>query len=469
MNLHRTSMSRRNNTPDTRTSLTGVQTRTSASQSKNPSPLRSRDFEKLTPVTMKPSGTAKSKDDDRFQEILNKLGKLDKLDDLEVRIDTSTKQLTDQIEANNKKTDALSKICNEVKDETTVTKTQLSVYGLRLSELETKIEQLERERRRNNLVIDGLKEVEGEDIAELVKRVFREVGVVYDTSACTNLYRRGRKPVGERERRLSGQQQQQQAPERPRSIVVVFLKQFDKSEFFRNLKNLKGKDEWKHTYFNDDHTEIQATEQRDLRSLAAYARGQGKEATVKANALWYEGRKYRYEVLHRLPPNISLLKSKTLHILDDQAIVFQSPHSPLSNLFPCNLVFRGGHFLSAEGAFHFHRALTSGYEQDAYLIKSTRNPFKVKKTANLLRATPEWERICEDVMKEILLAKFSQSEYCKKFLLDTGDRRLFEGTGDRRWACGIPISKSHLITFKNPGRNLLGFMLESTRVSLRPN
>ena len=148
--------------------------------------------------------------------------------------------------------------------------------------------------------------------------------------------------------------------------------------------------------------------------------------------------------------------------------MFQSPHSPLSNLFPCNLIFRGERFLSAEGAFHYHRALISGYEYDAQQIKSARNPFRVMKIAKSLRATQEWERVSEDIMKEILQVKFSQISFCKQFLLSTGDRKLLEGTGDKRWGCGIPISKSHLIPFKNPGRNLLGFMLEAVRADIRP-
>ena len=125
-----------------------------------------------------------------------------------------------------------------------------------------------------------------------------------------------------------------------------------------------------------------------------YIKKIGGVATVKAGALWYEGRKYQYEDLHRLPGDISLLKAKNLSILDNSAIVFQSPHSPLSNLYPCNLVFRDECFLSSEGAYQYHRALVSGHEREAQEIKSVWNPYK------------EWENICEDLMTEILRAKF---------------------------------------------------------------
>ena len=301
-----------------------------------------------------------------------------------------------------------------------------------------------------------------EDPADIVEAVFKDVGVDFNTRVCVNLYRRGKLS----RKQHDGQDQGRRS--RPRPIVVVFLRQTEKAQFFRNLKNLQGKDQWKEVYFNDDLTEIQQIEQRDLRSLAAYAKKIGREAKVKAGAFWLEGRKFRYEDLHRLPKELSLLKAKTLNILDDTAIVFQSPHSPLSNLYPCNLVYRGFCFLSAEGAFQFSRALTSGYEKEAESIKLERNPYKAKQQGSLLRASQEWEDICESVMLEILLLKFTNVDFCKEFLLSTGTKKLFEGTGDKRWGCGIPISKFWLITLKCPGKNILGQSLETVRDEIRP-
>ena len=75
-------------------------------------------------------------------------------------------------------------------------------------------------------------------------------------------------------------------------------------------------------FFNNDWTEQQAVEQRDLRALAAFANSKGREAVVKAGVLWFEGRKLRYEDLFKLPEDISLMKAKTLHILVGKGIVF---------------------------------------------------------------------------------------------------------------------------------------------------
>ena len=165
--------------------------------------------------------------------------------------------------------------------------------------------------------------------------------------------------------------------------------------------------------------EQQQIEQRDLR---AYAKKIGKEASVRAGAFWLEGRRYRCGDLHRLPDDINLLKAKTLSILNDTAIVFHSPHSSLSNLFPCNLVYRDICFLSAEGDIQYSRVLTSGYKAEVELIKLERNPYKVTKLGDPLRATEVWEEICESVMLEILSVKFTTIEACRDFLLSTGKK-----------------------------------------------
>ena len=112
----------------------------------------------------------------------------------------------------------------------------------------------------------------------------------------------------------------------------------------------------------------------------------------------------------------------------------------------------GERFLSAEGAWQHMRAIVCGFDREAQQNKQERRPFKVKSIAYVIINTPKWERQWEQVMLEVLIKKFKQNPFCKEILLKTGDRKLFEGTGDRRWGCGIPIAKVEQISFKNPGK-----------------
>ena len=413
-----------------------------------------------TPKTPKSPRTPETPDKGKtdMQIILEKLGKLDKIDESITAQETAVTQLTEKLESINAECRVNKETVNEVKSETAGVKAQVRVHGTRLADIEDKIEFLERERRRNVLIIDGVKEEEGENTRAIVIRAFTDLELDFDVGVCFTIFRRGKKPTGPKLGDGEGG--------RPRQIAVIFQRQQDKGEVFKHLKNLKGKEGWDRVFFNDDLTERQIGEQRDLRSLAAYARDLGHDATVKAGLLVLDSRRFRYDELSKLPGDISLLNAKTLHILEDKAIVFQSPHSPLSNLYPCNIIFRGECYLSAEGAWQSTRAKICGYLKEAQQIRFERRPFKAKSLAYGIRNTPEWEDKCEEIMQEILVEKFKQNDFCREVLLKTGDRKLFEGTGDRRWGCGIPISKAAQISFKNPGRNLLGLMLESVRKDL---
>jgi ribA/ribD-fused uncharacterized protein len=71
---------------------------------------------------------------------------------------------------------------------------------------------------------------------------------------------------------------------------------------------------------------------------------------------------------------------------------------------------------------------------------------------------PDWEEIKDAVMREAVLAKFSQHEDLRKILLATGEALLVEHTAnDSYWGDGGD----------GKGRNMLGQILMSVREELR--
>jgi ribA/ribD-fused uncharacterized protein len=71
---------------------------------------------------------------------------------------------------------------------------------------------------------------------------------------------------------------------------------------------------------------------------------------------------------------------------------------------------------------------------------------------------PDWEQVKDDIMREVVLAKFTQHEDLKRILLETGDAELVEHTAnDAYWADGGDGS----------GRNMLGKILMEVRGRLR--
>lgn len=70
----------------------------------------------------------------------------------------------------------------------------------------------------------------------------------------------------------------------------------------------------------------------------------------------------------------------------------------------------------------------------------------------------DWESVKDGVMREVVLAKFSQHPDLKETLLGTGDAKLIEHTeNDRYWADGGDGS----------GKNMLGIILMEVRDQLR--
>ncbi len=70
----------------------------------------------------------------------------------------------------------------------------------------------------------------------------------------------------------------------------------------------------------------------------------------------------------------------------------------------------------------------------------------------------DWESVKDGVMREVVLAKFSQHPELKETLLGTGDAKLIEHTvNDSYWADGGDGS----------GKNMLGIILMEVRQQLR--
>ena len=327
-----------------------------------------------------------------------------------------------------------------------------------------KIEHLEREKRRNLIIIEGVQESEENPSPEIIEELFRDLKVGFDSLVCDRIYRRGKQPR-EPGARPEGEAANQNKHEtgRPRPIVVGFKLHESKIQVFKHLGNLKGVARWDRVYISDDLTECQLREVRDLRALSAYARSKGINSSVRSNCIVVDGRKFPYKDLAKLAPDLTLEKAKTIECLDGKGLAFQSVHSPLSNLYPCNVFYKGKPFLSAEGALQHTRAVICKRPDEAKAIEFERDAYEVKKIAASLKQTVEWDRVVEDVLIEILLIKFSANPYCKRVLLETGNRLLFEATGDRTWACGLPLARIHELTLPPVGKNRTGLALEKVR------
>ena len=106
-------------------------------------------------------------------------------------------------------------------------KTRSMVHGLRISELEQRIEQIERERRRIIIILEGVPESEDRPSLEVVSELLTDLKVNFELIVYDRIHRRGKKPkgTGEVAEPEVADVNNRRAPLRHRKILVSF-KQF---------------------------------------------------------------------------------------------------------------------------------------------------------------------------------------------------------------------------------------------------
>ena len=143
----------------------------------------------------------------------------------------------------------------------------------------------------------------------------------------------------------------------------------------------------------------------------------------------------------------------------------------LSQWYPSSFVVDGVRFPTAEHYMMYRKATLFSDEASAQQVLLASSPKDAKALGRAVRGFDAvvWDAHCRDIVVAGNLAKFSQSERLRTFLLATEDRVLVEASPvDRIW--GIGLSVDH-VDVGNPlrwrGRNLLGFALMDVRAQLR--
>lgn len=132
-------------------------------------------------------------------------------------------------------------------------------------------------------------------------------------------------------------------------------------------------------------------------------------------------------------------------------------HAYLSNFYPCSVrVCFPEHgcwtFPSSENAFQAAKCP----ERASEFTNIT--PAQSKKLGRSVRLRSDWEEVKDEVMHDVVLAKFKQNPDIAAKLLATGSEELIEGNtwGDRYWG-----------QVNGVGKNMLGQTLMQVRDELK--
>ena len=150
----------------------------------------------------------------------------------------------------------------------------------------------------------------------------------------------------------------------------------------------------------------------------------------------------------------------------DRISSFRGEYDFLSNFYGCTVNYGGITYKHTEGAFQAQKT----HDEEKKWYVATLSAADSKKACGRrglggfkLELRPDWEDVKDNIMFEIVCAKFEQNpELCEK-LLATGDAELVEGNTwhDNYWGdCSCERCKN------TPGKNMLGKTLMMIRQRL---
>lgn len=251
----------------------------------------------------------------------------------------------------------------------------------------------------------------------------------------------------------------------PRPILVKFSKESIRNEVNRKRFNLKDSDESKNVFLNEDLPAKVNAYRADLRCLVAHAKSKNVNAKLVGNRVSIDNKIYGHRDIDKLPEGLRLSDAKVMDT--PKGLAFQSKHAFLSNFFLTKVNYNGIQFISAEHAYQHTRATFLGMHAKAEDVLRATKPEEAKRAAMNLPNSKEWDHCKQKVMKEIVLAKFTQNLEIQNKLLNTGDCPLLEATYDSYWGCGLPLSARKLKSGEWHGKNYLGIILAECRFELR--
>ena len=367
-----------------------------------------------------------------------KLGEIDK------KVDINTKNIAEHLikyESEQKDFNAkYQKVCDRVETNDTDIKdmkeriAQADQETLALRERVYELEKMARdlnyrdeEIRRQNIIIQGIPESPYAKTKQVVTELLSVMGVKVSHLTVGNIQRIGKRNTDAK---------------RPRPIKVKLLSTMSKQEIFKNIGKLKDEEKWQFISIGDDLTEVKASEQKDLRCLAAFAKGKGLKASYKNGSLIIDDKKYTYKDIDSLPHDISMANAKIRDTKD--GVAFQGHHAYLSNLHDSPIDDNGTKYRTNE---HYYQCKRAEAAKNQLLMRKLRECKKVYELIRLAKSIedPEnWDQLRVPIMKKGIFLKYQQNPGLRDKLVQTKGF-IYEATNSEFWGCGMSIAQADQI------------------------
>jgi ribA/ribD-fused uncharacterized protein len=126
---------------------------------------------------------------------------------------------------------------------------------------------------------------------------------------------------------------------------------------------------------------------------------------------------------------------------------FRGQYYFLSNFYQTSVRYNGLVFNNSEAAFQAQKTLDN-HEKEQFINLAAGKAKRLGKKVNLRE---DWESVKDEIMYEVVRAKFDQNNLIANQLLETGCEELVEGNnwGDHEWGvCGYSENKLGKILMK---------------------
>lgn len=328
------------------------------------------------------------------------------------------------------------------------------------NKLKEKVNYLENYSRRNNLVIRGVAESDGEACEELVRTFMKDNLHLSDTFINSvqfhRCHRLGNKPQG--------------AQKWVRPLIVRFLS-FGDRQFVWAARSMLAKSSYSINENFSGDTEFNRRKMYPIFRAAKKMPNYEKKVSMVEDTLIIKNVRYNVSSLNQLPddihPNNFCKKSNASTLAFGGTL---SEYCAFSNWCPSPINYNGNMYMNLEQAYMHTKAIENDDMVAAQKIRYTTDPREVKKigSAITLKDADRWNEMKGDLMMKLVRAKFTQNPQMRKELLDTGTKRLGETGRDSYFSVGLPFTHTRILeTGAWTAESHLGKALETVRAELR--
>ena len=353
----------------------------------------------------------------------------------------------------------ITKLANKV----TQLEGKQSITDAKLSKLMEDNAKLESYNRRDNLLIDGIKENPNENVSHVLVSFLKANLNINEEHADSlkfaNVHRLGKPP-----------HMTTSPVNRPRTIFVRFSNFSDRSLVWSSKRNLKNS---KFSMAEDFPQAIREKRKALLPYfLAARKHPRVKKCFMIYDKLCIDRAEFRIDNIAQLPYDLKYAGACERYIADIDATVFFGMESVYSNFHPGKIKDGLNSFADSETFYQFHKASFFDDDETASTILCSKSPRQAKAISYNIKNFNEqaWYHSgkAREVMHKAVLLKFTQNFDLQNHLINNLGNFIEANPNDKFYSCGYGISHPDVgESSKWEGSNVLGDILSVVRAELQ--